>query len=156
MSNWKDLAISDLIALQTQKKIVEQERAEDEDILNASILMTKAVDKITELEKPYNEMLLEIDTNMKNLQKNFVDAWDSTDKTYECKTGTATLRTTKSLEINRKEELINVLMNVGKLPECIRSWNLSYLRKLKDVGMIDDEIANYQEHQNVIIKENKQ
>ena len=155
MTNWKDMAISDLIALQTRKKIVEQERAEDEDILNASILMTKAVDKITELEKPYNDEILDIDTNIESIQKNFVDAWDSTDKTYECKTGTATLRTTKSLKINRKEELINVLLNIGKLPECIRSWNLSYLRKLKDVGMIDDEIANYQEHQNVIIKENK-
>ena len=149
------MVIRDLIALQTRKKIVEQERAEDEDILNASILMTKAVDKIAELEQPYNDEILDIDTNIESIQKNFVDAWDSTDKTYECKTGTATLRTTKSLKINRKEELINVLMNIGKLPECIRSWNLSYLRKLKDVGMIDDEIANYHEHQNVIIKENK-
>ena len=149
------MVIRDLIALRTRKKIVEQERAEDEDILNASILMTKAVDKIAELEQPYNDKILDIDSNIESLQKNFVDAWDSTDKTYECKTGTATLRTTKSLKINRKEELINVLLNIGKLPECIRSWNLSYLRKLKDVGMIDDEIANYQEHQNVIIKENK-
>jgi hypothetical protein len=152
MSNWKDLAIGDLIALQSQKKLIEKNHAEDVDIQNAALLMTKALDKIKDLEQPYNDALLEINTNIESLQKKFVDAWDTPDKTYECKIGTATLRTTKSLIITRKAELITLLTNIGKLPECIRSWNLSYLRKLKDVDMIDETIAYYEEHKNIIVK----
>lgn len=152
MRNWKDTAISDLIALQTRKKTIERERAEDEDILNASLLMKKAVEKITELEQPYNNTLLEINTQIERITENFAEEWDITDKTYKGDTGEATLRTTKALKINNKEGLITLLQKVGKLSGCIRSWNLSYLRKLKDVDLIDDATAHYDEHQNVIIK----
>lgn len=153
MSNWKDVAISDLIALQSQKKRVEQERAEDEDILNASLLMKKAVEKITELEQPYNDTLLEINTYIKKSQENFADKWDIADKTYKCDAGEATLRTTKALKITDNGSLITLLLDIEKLPECIRTWNLSYLRKLKDVELIEDTIAHYDENQNVIVKE---
>jgi hypothetical protein len=153
VSDWKDVAISDLIALQSQKKRVTQERAEDEDILNASLLMKKAVDKITELEQPYNNKLLEITTHIERLQENFADKWDIADKKYKCDIGEAILRTTKALKIDNKPSLVTLLLKIGKLPECIRSWNLTYLRKLKDAGLIDDMIAHYDENQNVIVKE---
>jgi hypothetical protein len=152
VSNWKDQAISEHIALQRRKKTIERERGEDEDILNAALLMKKAVEKITELELPYNNTLLEIDTLIEKLEERFTEGWDVPEKTYKCDTGEATLRTTKALKINNKESLITLLSDIGKLSECIRSWNLSYLRKLKDVDLIDDTIAHYDENQNVIVK----
>lgn len=152
MSDWKETLIADCIVLQKQKAILERERAEDEDILNAEILMNKAIDKITELKQPYGDKINDIIYQIDHLHEALVDRWNITDKTYECEVGTAILRTTKALKIEDKKELISILLNLGKLPESIRTWNLAYLRKLKDVDMIEDTIAYYEEHQNVIIK----
>lgn len=151
-SNWKELTIADYIAVKAQIKTIEYERAEDEDIKNAAILMKKAVDKIAELEKPYIDKLSSLNDHIVSLGESLIEKWDIADKTYKCDAGIATLRTTKALKINSKETLINLLQNIGKLPQCIRSWNLPYLRSLKDVDLIDDLTAHYEESQNVVIK----
>ena len=106
-----------------------------------------------ELERPYNEEIADIASDIDDLHAILIDGWDIDDKTYECEAGSATIRTTKSLRITNKKGLIATLFDLGQLPECIRTWNLSYLRKLKDVNLIGDEIASYDEHQNVVIKE---
>jgi hypothetical protein len=152
MSNWKEERIADCIALQKEKKSLERQRAEDQEIKNAAILMKKAADKISELERLYTEKIDDIASDIDTLHDLFIDKWDIVDKTYECEAGSATIRTTKSLRISNKKELIATLFDLGKLPECIRTWNLSYLRKLKDVDLIGDGIASYDEHQNVVIK----
>lgn len=152
MTDWKETAISDCIALQTQKNTLEHERAEDQEIKNVESTMKKVVDKLSALERPYIDKITALTADIEKIHDMFIEKWDITEKTCEYGIGTATLRTTKSLNIVDKKRLITVLLNIGKLPEAIRSWNLSYLRKLKDVDMIEDAIAYYDEHQNVIIK----
>ena len=150
--DWKDELISFCNALQKEKADLEQERAEDQEILNTKLTMEKVAAKISELERPYNDQISELTGDIEKVHERLIEDWDITDKTYVCEMGTATLKTTKSLKISDKKRLIAVLLNVDKLPESIRSWNLSYLRKLKDVDMIEDSIAFYEEHQNVVIK----
>ena len=152
MSDWKEELITQCIAFQREKVTLEQARAEDEEIKNVELTMKKVVDKLSALEQPYSDKLLDITRAIEKIHEMLVNRWDIADKTYECRTGTATIRTTKALRITDKERLITLLLNIGKLSKSIRSWNLSYLRKLKDVDMIEDTIANYEEHQNVVIK----
>ena len=153
MSNWKEEAITDYIGLQKEKRILEQARAEDQDIKNVELTRKKVADKLSALEQPYSDKLLDITRAVEKIHETFIENWDITDKTYECEAGTATVRTTKSLNIIDKKKLITTLLNIDKLSEAIRSWNLSYLRKLKDVDMIEDAIAHYDEKQSMIIKE---
>jgi len=153
VSDWKEELITDCIELQRERVALEQARAEDQEIKNVELTMKKVVAKITELEQPYSDKLLDITRAIEKIYETLIDQWDITEKTCEYDAGTITLRTTKSLNIVDKKQLISVLLNIGKLPEAIRSWNLSYLRKLKDVDLIEDTIAHYEEHQNVIVKE---
>jgi hypothetical protein len=152
MTSWKDELISFCNALQKEKADLEQERAEDQEIVNTKLTMEKVAAKISELERPYTDQISELTEYIEKEHERLIGGWDITDKTYVCEMGTATLKTTKSLKISDKKRLIAVLLNIDKLPESIRSWNLSYLRTLKDVDLIEDSIAFYEEHQNVVIK----
>ena len=152
MSDWKEEVITDCVNLQREKEALEQERAEDQEILNTKLTMEKVAAKISELERPYNDQISELTEDIEGMHKKLIAGWDITDKSYACEMGVATLRMTKSLKISDKKRLIAVLLNIDKLPEAVRSWNLSYLRNLKDVDMIEDSIAFYEEHQNVVIK----
>jgi hypothetical protein len=140
------------VNLQREKEALEQERAEDQEILNAKLTMEKVAAKISVLERPYNDQISEITEDIEKDHERLIEGWDIPDKTYVCGMGTATLKTTKSLKISDKKRLIAVLLKIDTLEEAIRSWKLSYLRNLKDVDMIEDSIAFYEEHQNVVIK----
>jgi hypothetical protein len=153
MSDWKEELITDCLELQRGSAALVQAREEDQEIKNVKSTMKKVATKITELEKPYTDKIAALTLDIEKIHETLIRDWDITEKTCEYDIGTATLRIKKSLNINDKKQLITILLNIGKLPEAIRSWNLSYLRKLKDVDMIDDTIAHYDEHQNVIIKE---
>ena len=86
------------------------------------------------------------------IKAELVDSWgDTEDKTFECDAGTATLRTTKSLNIRSKEKLIAFLELNKKLTEFIKSFEITKLRKIKDAGMIEDEIATWDIKRNVAI-----
>ena len=152
MSSRKEERIVEVVKLQREKRDIEQQRAEDQDLKNMAISMKKLVDMISEREKPYNDKIADIAHSIMDIHNILINDWDITDKTYKCDAGTATVRTTKSLRISDKKSLIITLFNIDKLSECIRTWNLSYLRKLKDIDLIGDDIASYDEHQNVVIK----
>lgn len=152
MANWKEEAIAEYAALELRKSVVIQVRVDDEELKNAKHAMEAAAAMYSALEQPYNDNIEEINLSIVAVRDILKEKWDTEDKTYECNAGSATIRTTKSLEIRDKTQLIQTLVNLDKLQDCVRSWNLSYLRKLKDVALISDEIAYYEEHQNVVVK----
>ena len=152
MRDWKEELIMECIERQLERASIEQERAEDREIKNVESTLKKVTDALSTLEQPYIDEIANITTSIEAIHDQLITDWDITDKTYECGTGTATVRTTKALIIPDKKRLIATLLNIEKLPESIRSWNLSYLRKLKDVGLIEDNEAYFEEHQNVVIK----
>ena len=155
MTDWKEEAIKGYISLEVQKQVVELTRAEDKPLKNARLAMETAVAQFSALEESYNTKIEELNTEIGGLHTILQKDWDIEDKTYECDAGSATIRTTKALHITDKKHLMETLLDLGKLPECIRSWNLSYLRKLKDIDLIPEDQAYYEEHQNVVIKETK-
>jgi len=152
VSNWKEELINDYIELEKERATLEQARAEDQEIQNVELAMKKVADALSRLEQPYSDKLLSITRAIDGIHEVLIDEWDITEKTYICPAGSATVRTTKSLKVQDKIGLIRTLLGIEKLPEAIRSWNLSYLRKLKDVALISDMVAIYEEHQNVVIK----
>lgn len=152
MRNWKESSINVYIALEVQKQAVALTRAEDKDLKKARLAMETAVAQFSALEESYNTHIEELNTEIEGLHTILQRDWDIEEKTYECEAGSITIRTTKSLHVADKKQLMESLLNLGKLPESIRSWNLSYLRKLKDVDLIPDNQAYYEEHQNVVIK----
>lgn len=152
MSDWKEELITDCLELQRERESLEQIRAEDQEIKKLHIEMNTVADMLSALEQPYSDKLLDITCAIEMIHETFKDRWDIAGKTCEYDIGSATIRTTKSLNITDKKRLITILLNIDKLPESIRSWNLSYLRKLKDVDMIEDAIAHYDEKQSVVIK----
>ena len=152
MSNWKEEAIVESIRLQKQRLAIQDLRVKDNQLSLLEAQMKEIEEDIAALERGYLDSINKVDTLLQEQHALLLSKWDIVDKTYECDVGTATVRTTKSLNIIDKKGLIQILGAIGKLPEAIRSWHLSYLRKLKDVDMIEDEIASYEEHQNVVIK----
>jgi len=109
--------------------------------------------KIKELEEPFRRNIQAAREQQTGIKAELVDEWLSTeDKTFECNAGTATLRTTKSLHIRNKEKLIAFLKLNNKLIEFIKSFEITKLRKIKDAGLLDDEIATYDEKRNIAIK----
>lgn len=82
-----------------------------------------------------------------------VDTWgDTEDKTFECPAGTATLRTTKSLHIRSKEKLIEFLTTIKKLPEFVKTFETAKLRKIMDAGLLERDIATWDEKKSIAIK----
>jgi len=152
MGNWKDKVIVECIRLQQQRTAIQDLRAKDEQISMLETKKKEIDEDISALECGYIDSIDKVDTLIEEQRNLLIDEWDILEKTYKCEAGTATVRTTKSLKIQDKKGLVQTLMGIGKLPEAIRSWNLSYLRKLKDVDMISDMVATYEEHQNVVIK----
>ena len=82
-----------------------------------------------------------------------VETWsDTEEKTFKCNAGTATLRINRSLNIRNKVKLINFLELNKKLTEFIQSFEIAKLRKIKDAGMLEDEICAWDEKKSVAIK----
>jgi len=152
MANWKEEAIAEYAYLEQQKIVGAREEAADEELKDARLAMDSAAARYNALAQVYLDKFEEINHAIAMVRDMLQEKWDTEDKTYECNAGSATIRTTKSLEIRDKTQLIQTLVNLDKLQDCVRSWNLSYLRKLKDVALISDEIAYYEEHQNVVVK----
>jgi ActR/RegA family two-component response regulator len=152
MTAWKEVLINDYLALRLIVAKYEQSIQYDTRIMALVEEEDKILKEINEIAESRNHAIEEARRKQDGITMQLKEKWDIEDKTFECNGGIATIRTTKSLIIADKKRLVTVLLDIGKLPEAIRSWNLSYLRKLKDVDMIEDTIAHYDEHQNVVIK----
>ena len=153
MSNFKEEAIAECIRLGQQRSAIQDMRAKDTQISTLEAKKSEIEEEIIALERGYSDSIGKADALIEEQHHLLLSKWDIAEKTYECEAGIATVRTTKSLKVQNKEGLILTLLDLKKLPEAIRSWNLSYLRKLKEVDLISDMAASYEEHWNVVIKE---
>lgn len=109
--------------------------------------------RLDEQQKVYLTKIDECEHVQVGIKQELVENWGvNEDKTFECATGTATLRTTKSLHIRSKEKLIAFLELNKKLTDFISGFEITKLRKLKDAGMLGDDIATWGEKKNVAIK----
>lgn len=150
--SWKEERIAKYAYIESLKQQVLNDFAEDKILTKLNKGMNKLEGLIEARAKPYHEQITECEQQQAGIKAELVDRWCSEDKTFECAAGTATLRTTKSLNIRSKEKLIEFLTTINKLPSFIKSFEIAKLRKIKDAGLLEDEIATWDEKKNVAIK----
>ena len=153
--NWKEERIIRYTELITEKTNINRELETDAEINKLKIEYEDLSDAIATLQYPFQKRIEAIEEQQANIKSELVKRWDIPEKTYECDTGIATLRTTKSLRINNKSKLVEFLILNKKLVDFIKSFEISKLRKIKDAGMLGEEIASWDENKNVVIKEKK-
>ena len=152
MRNWRTDRIAKYARLENEIAIEKNEMHTDPE-LNRLTLEREKLDKMIVLGGGiYIKNIEALQQQQSGIKLELVDTWGETeDKTFECDAGTAILRTTKSLNIRSKEKLIAFLDLNKKLTEFIKSFEITKLRKIKDAGMIEDEIATWDIKHNVAI-----
>lgn len=78
--------------------------------------------------------------------------WKLKDKTYNSALAKVTLRVNKSVIVESKAKIIEVLTKNNKLVEGVSKFDLRFLRKLKDVGLLPDAAVTLEENKSVTIK----
>lgn len=150
--DWKTERIDAYIKLEKEIAIITHELNIDPE-LNRLIKQQVALCEMIEVAKaPHFKSIEVAQQQQAGIKLELAEKWDIEDKTFECTAGTATLRTTKSLHIRSKEKLVAFLELNKKLTEFIKSFEITKLRKIKDAGMLEDEIATWDEKKNVAIK----
>ena len=150
--DWKEERIAEYAKLEEEVTTLRHEMSMDIG-LNKLIQNRLELDAVIKFaEEPYFKNIETAQQQQTSIKAELVDRWYSEDKTFECAAGTATLRTTKSLNIRSKEKLIEFLTTINKLPNFIKSFEIAKLRKIKDAGLLGDEIAIWDEKKNVAIK----
>ena len=150
--DWKSERIGEYVKLENMVTIEMQKMGTDPDLdalIRDRVKLNEMIERGQEL---YLKKIEAAQQQQAGIKLELVDRWYSEEKTFECAAGTATLRTTKSLKIQSKEKLIDFLMLNKKLVDFIKTFEITKLRKIKDAGMLEDEIATYDEKKSIAIK----
>ena len=153
MRNWRTDRIAEYARLENEIVLEKNEMHSDPELNRLTLEREKLNRLIVSSGEMYIKNIEAAQQQQAGIKLELVETWgDAEDKTFECAAGTATLRTTKSLHIKSKEKLIAFLELNKKLIEFIKSFEITKLRKIKDAGMLEDEIAIWDEKKNVAIK----
>lgn len=151
--NWKEGLIAEYARLENEIAIEMNEMGTDPDLIKLMKEQAKLNDMIALAKGIYAKTIETARQQQVGIKAELVDRWLSTeDKSFECGAGTATLRTNRSLVIRSKVKLIEFLVLNKKLVDFIKTFDIVKLRKIKDAGMLGDEIATYDEGQSIAIK----
>lgn len=156
MVDWKETAIENYCTLNTTIIKYTQSIQDDTRIRALREEEDKILKEINKITESRNHAIEEAKRKQDVITMELKEKWDIDGKTFKSDMGIATLRTTRSLEVDNKEMLISILQKIGKLTQCIKTWDLTYLRKLADVGMFKIDVGGanivyYDERKNVII-----
>ena len=144
-TDWKELRIKEYAKLEKDVATIKHE--------NKLIQQRLELDAVIKFaEEPYFKNIEAAQQQQAGIKLELAEKWDTEDKTFKCNAGTATLRTTKSLRIKSKEKLVNFLTTINKLPDFIKGFETAKLRKIKDAGLLGDEIVSYDEKKSIAIK----
>ena len=149
--DWKVELIAEYAKLENEIALEMHEIGTDPDLIKLMKEQAKLNDMIALTKGIYAKNIEAAQQQQAGIKLKLAEKWDIDEKTFECIIGTATLRTTKSLHIKSKEKLVAFLELNKKLTEFIKSFEITKLRKIKDAGMIEDEIATWDIKHNVAI-----
>ena len=149
--DWKEQRIAEYAQLENEIILEKHEMVTDPDLINLMKELAKLNDMIALAKGIYTKNIEAAQQQQAGIKLELAEKWDIEDKTYECTTGTATLRTTKSLHVRSKEKLIEFLMTIKKLPEFVKTFEIAKLRKIMDAGLLESEIATWDLNFNVAI-----
>lgn len=157
MSDWKQINIERYLSLKHEKVLMDLEMVRDPAISKLIAEIEAAKEQVAALELGYKAKIQEYESKMADLKDQLKQNWDIEDKTFKCPVGNATLKTTKSLIVTSKSGLIQrltaIFEDATKACDCIRSFDLSAIRKYMDADLINEKIAHYDKKQSVIITE---
>ena len=151
MTDWKEGYIEEYLTLERKKKLIKKEMAKNVVISILKSQLEDVVQKLEIEEAPYKTRMDDCDLRRNYLRITLAERWDLEAASFKCDTGSATIRTTRSLEIDNKARLIDILQDIGKLKVCIKSWDLTYLRKLTDADLFESGVVHYNKKRSVVI-----
>jgi len=150
-SAWKEKLIAEYANVERNK----QATHENVKTLAARIELEEEIvykqDQLERLKQPYLDTILECEQRQTGIKEELVKRWDIEDKTFKCDAGTATLRTTKSLVIRDKNKLIDFLSLNKKLTEYVKAFDTSKLRKIRETGLIGNDVIDWDEKKSMMI-----
>ena len=159
MSDWKQVHLERYLSLEREKRLMDVEMATDPAISKLHSEIETSKELLNSFESGYKTKIHDYEIKMEDLKERIKQNWDIEDKTFKCPVGNATLKTTKSLIVISKSGLIQrltaILEDATKACDCIRTFDLSIIRKYMDADLIDEKIAHYTKKQSVIITEAK-
>lgn len=155
MTDWKEGVMREYHILERGKQMVEEEMAKNPSLSKLRTQIKNIQRELTEREEEYKVDINNCDFEMQKIRDDLIGRWDIEGKSFKCDEGSVTIKTTKSLVVTNNSGLIQRLTviseDVTKACDCIRSFNLSAIRKYMDADLIDERIAHYDEKRNVII-----
>lgn len=103
-------------------------------------------------EKPYLTVSNNAVERQNKIRTTIAEEWTFPTKTYRSGIGTASLRVTKSLIVKSKAKIVDFLVNNGIVDAGVSKFDIMFLRKFKDDGLIEDDAVQYEERKSVTIK----
>ena len=151
--NWKAERIVEYARLENEIALQMNELNTDPELNKLMKEQAKLNDIIALAKGIYAKNIETAQQQQKGIKAELVNSWgDTEDKTFKCDAGTATLRRDRSLKVLSKTKLVEFLATLNKLPDFIKTFDVTKLRKIKDAGLLGDEIASYEENPSVVIK----
>ena len=151
MTDWKEERIETYRTIEQEKELVKEKMDKDPSLSKLQVQLEDIKHHINVEERGYKEDIETYDKRLQVIKEDLVARWDTSDKSFKCDTGSATIRTTRSLKVDNEVRLIDILQRLGTLWSCIKTWDLTYLRKLADADLLDEYVVHYDEKKNVVI-----
>lgn len=147
--------IDEYMAIAEDIKCVEDELEHDPDVLQYRAEIERAKEDLEEAEKGYREYIASKKSRADELMAEIKEGWDTEENQFDIVGQDIyhlSRRTTKSLKIDDTSALCNILSANNKLAEGVKGFNVTFIRGLKDAGIVPDEVAHYEEKVNVKIE----
>ena len=145
--NWKEGLIAEYARIENEIATETNEMVTDPDLIKLMKEQAKLNDMIALLKGTYSKNIEVAQQQQAGIKLELAE---------KCSAGTATLRTTKSLHIRSKEKLVAFLELNKKLTDFIKNFEITKLRKIKDAGMLEDEICTWDEKKSISISLTKE
>jgi hypothetical protein len=153
MTNVLESLIGEYISEQKEREIVQRDIDTNSSLITLLVQREKINKEIEKILIPYKDNLNTINSSMDNILKLVDENWNQEGKSYKCNTRIATIRTIKSLKIINKDELVDFLTRNNILNKNIKTFDMLQLRKIKDSGLLEDDIAKWDEKKSFNIKQ---
>lgn len=150
--DWKEQRIAEYAHLENEIALEMHEMGTDPDLIRLMKEQAKLNDMIALAKGIYAKNIEAAQQQQAGIKLELAEKWDIDEKTFKSDIGEIVLRTTRSLVIQDKDKLIGFLQTIKKLNECIRNFDISKIRKFKEVGLIENEIATWSEKYNISIR----
>ena len=109
MRNWRTAQIGEYAQAEAEKIQTQRNMTKIPEVIELEKDIAYKQDQLKHITQTYFDKILQCEQLQTDIKAALVDSWgDAEDKTFECATGTATLRTTKSLHIRSKEKLVAI------------------------------------------------